>query len=139
MLDAKGLAARRLAEEAKGLRADITRLSRGPFVDLVVLLVQAARQGFDVTALAAYAKKNPDRMMQAITQAVRAAGYRDGLELTGNLEVDVLRLSDAEVDARVEAILVRRLAGRPCTPALVLDESAEGTVPSGLTDGDHSL
>ena len=138
MLDAKGLAARRLAEEAKGLRADITRLSRGPFVDLVVLLVQAARQGFDVTALAKYAKKNPDRMMQAITQAVRAAGYREGLELTGNLEVDVLRLSDAEVDARVEAILVRRLAGRPSTPALVLDESAEGTVPSGLTDGDHS-
>lgn len=82
----------------------LNRLSRGPFVDWMAEVMQAAPTAEDMKA---YFAKYPDRAAQTMTQAAKLAGFNDRAAggSTTNIFAIVAGASDAELMARLAKAL----------------------------------
>lgn len=76
---------------------------RSPFLDMLAELLDAHP---DHAALKAFAAKTPDRYWQAITMAMKAAGYREQLDL----RVEGLAAIVAEIQTLPDSELQKRLS-----------------------------
>jgi hypothetical protein len=84
----------------------ITTLSRDPFRRALKTWLDAAP---DADTIRAAAKKSPDRWAQGLTLLGKLAGYSEKLEMDLSGHVDVRRLSDLELDAKI-AVLRSQIA-----------------------------
>lgn len=116
---------RRAALNPDKIRAETDRLSRAPFVECLNDLLSAQPT---LESLKAFADRSPDRWSQAVAIMARLAGYHDKLEITGNLTVDVRRMSDSqlvaalcEIEGKAESVVTSQpLAPLPRDRSLVV-------------------
>ena len=81
--------------DGEAVRAQIAMLQREPFRELCAALLNCAP---DEEALSAFARKSPDRWMQAIAIAGRLSGYTEKIEAREtNLYMQINVLSDADL------------------------------------------
>src|ERR1051326_4020694 len=92
------------------IAAAIEENRREPFKEILGDFVNNAPDG---PSVAEFAKKAPDRWMQATTMAAKLAGYNDKVEITGTIQ-HLHQLSDAD--------LLRRLRELEATNAEIIIE-----------------
>jgi hypothetical protein len=92
---------RRAALAPQELSAELSNLSRGPFIVALgdFLGCQPTLESIQIAA-----DKSPDRWVQAITMLAKLAGYHDKLELSGSIGVEIAMLSDADLITRLESV-----------------------------------
>ena len=93
--------ARRAHLSVAEIVAETGRLSRIPFVKALNDLLVAQPS---MANLISFADTYPDRWAQAVSIMAKLAGYHDKLELTGNLTVDIGRMSDSQLMAAMQEI-----------------------------------
>ena len=89
------------------IQRQMEKLQREPFQHLLARMMACAP---DEEAIAAQAKKYPDRWAQTVTQMAKLAGYSDKLELGGELKVG--KMSDAELEHQYEQAIEEEVQKR---------------------------
>ncbi len=85
---------------ADTIAQSIANLSRSPFRDKVAQILAC---GPSDGAIVALAEKNPDRWGQLLAMLARLGGYTDKLEVEGSITHRIDGLSDAQLEAEIEA------------------------------------
>ena len=75
--------------------------SRQPFREILARILDAEPTP---EAMREFAKKSPDRWAQAIAIFGRLGGFNDKLEVESTVLLDVSRMSDAELQVRLEKL-----------------------------------
>ncbi len=78
--------------------AHVANLSREPFRDLLMRLLEAEP---DAEKVKAYAEKYPDKWGQLLSMIGRLAGYHERLEVANSHVVALAQLSDSELMGRL--------------------------------------
>lgn len=86
------------------IAAHVANLSRAPFRDLLMRLLEAEPS---VEAVQAYAERHPDRWGQLVTMVAKLAGYHERLEVESSHSVALRQLSDSELMGRLGDSLER--------------------------------
>ncbi len=80
------------------IAAHVANLSRAPFRDLLMRLLEAEP---DTESIREYATKHPDRWCQAISMIGKLSGYHERLEVANSHIVALAQLSDSELMGRL--------------------------------------
>lgn len=83
------------------LMQEFQRFSRGPFVEILVELIQAIPTPENLRAFAA---EHPDKWVTATKTMANLAGYHDKLEVEGNISLDINKMGDAQLMARLDEL-----------------------------------
>jgi len=83
------------------IRAELERLSRQPFRDMLSMLLAANLTQEDIDA---FAKKSPDRLAQSIAIMGRLSGFNDKLEIEADISTSLSLMSDMEVQNRLREL-----------------------------------
>lgn len=89
--------------DRNALSAELQRLSRGPFRDLLADFLTCAPTAKDIQRAA---MKSPDRWAQALAIVAKLSGYHERLEVDGVAKVATL--SDVEIEERLNAVIEKR-------------------------------
>ncbi len=84
--------------DGRAVAAHIDQLSREPFRDLLMRLLEAEP---DPEKMKAYAEKYPDKWGQLVTMVARLGGYNERLEVANSHVVALAQLSDSELMGRL--------------------------------------
>jgi hypothetical protein len=81
------------------LRREIERLSRGPFMDVLVQFL-----GFTPSeeAIKALAESDPAKYVKALEGLSKLAGFQEELAIAHHIEVSVRDMSDAEIEQKLQ-------------------------------------
>ena len=107
----------------KAVAAHIDQLSREPFRDLLMRLLEAEP---DPEKVKTYAEKYPDKWGQLLSMIGRLAGYHERLEVANSHVVALAQLSDADLMARLQDSLEK--LGVPVNAGEAIDLKA---LPNG--------
>ncbi len=80
------------------IAAHVANLSRAPFRDLLMRLLEAEPS---VEAVQAYAERHPDRWGQLVTMIAKLSGFNERLEVETSHSVALAQLSDSELMGRL--------------------------------------
>ena len=119
--------------DGDAVRAQIQMLQREPFRDLLATILACAP---DEEALRAFARKSPDRWMQALAIAGRLSGYTEKTEAREtNLYMQINVLSDADLRQLHEDTL-RQLGAMGGTGMVIEHEKMPAPIESeaGIVD-----
>ncbi len=86
------------------IAAHVANLSRAPFRDLLMRLLEAEP---DTESIREYATKHPDRWCQAISMIGKLSGYHERLEVETSHSVALRQLSDSQLMGRLQDSLER--------------------------------
>ena len=81
----------------------LMRYSREPFMQALAEVMECRPDKED---LMRFASKSPDRFFQAVAILARLSGFTEKLEVTHNIHARVSTMSDAELDAELEALVI---------------------------------
>lgn len=99
-----------LRSEGQGKRREFTTdellsefqaFSRQPFIEILSEFISGIPTP---EAIRAFAEDHPDRWANAVKTMANLAGYHDKLELEGNIALDVNKLGDAQLMARLDEL-----------------------------------
>ncbi len=90
--------------DGKAVAAHIDQLSREPFRDLLMRLLEAEP---DPEKVKAYAEKYPDKWGALVTMIGKLSGYHERLEVANSHVVALAQLSDADLMGRLQNSLER--------------------------------
>jgi hypothetical protein len=80
---------------------EFQRFSRGPFVEILSELVHGIPTPEN---LATFASEHPDKWVNAIKTMANLAGYHDKLEIEGNISLDINKMGDAQLLAKLDEL-----------------------------------
>lgn len=86
--------AKELLVDPEKMRQHVVRRSRVPFQEVLarMLSVEPERE-----RLEEFARQNPDKWSKMLREMAALAGYKDGIELDVNLNMNIADMSDAEL------------------------------------------
>ena len=83
------------------LRMRLRQYDRTPFLDLLAIWLESMPTEDQI---AAFARKNPDKWVNSLSQIARTAGFTDKTELTHNINLVVGQMSDSQLEDRLKAL-----------------------------------
>ena len=83
------------------LMSEFQAFSRAPFVEILAELVQGIPTPENIRV---FANEHPDRWVNAIKTMANLAGYHDKLEIEGNIALDVNKMGDAQLMAKLDEL-----------------------------------
>lgn len=94
------------------LRIRLRQYDRGPFLDLLALMLECAPTEADLQRLA---RSHPDRYINAIGQLARTGGFTDKTEVNHNVNVSVTQMSDSQIEDRIKQLAEQMALPAPPT------------------------
>ena len=83
------------------LMSEFQAFSRAPFVEILAELVQGIPTPENIRI---FAREHPDRWVNAIKTMANLAGYHDKLEIEGNIALDINKMGDAQLMAKLDEL-----------------------------------
>jgi hypothetical protein len=83
------------------LRMRLRQYDRTPFLDLLAIWLESAPSEDQIKS---FARKNPDKWVNSLSQIARTAGFTDKTELTHNINLVVGQMSDSQLEDRLRAL-----------------------------------
>jgi hypothetical protein len=89
---------RRIPFTGAELRTRLRNYDRYPFIELLAGFLECLP---DEVAIMTFAKKYPDRYINALSQIARVAGYTDRTEVTHNMNLSITQMSDSQIEDKI--------------------------------------
>lgn len=93
--------AARLLTDGNAMREHVIRQSRMPFKEVLARLLQGEPTLDEVKALS---RTNPEKWVKMIRDMGAMAGYKDGIEIDANINLNVEAMSDVELELQFQAV-----------------------------------
>lgn len=123
---------------ADDLRMKLRHYDRQPFLDLLQHWIDNSPAAEDIEKLA---KRSPDKYVSAITQLARIAGFTEKTEATVDVNINVSRMSDSQLEDELakHGLLVDASYSQVLTPSAEGGVQLSNTENSGVGEANSKL